>query len=171
MPAGLRHHKCHAPGVAYPYYEENQNNFGMMDKHTTPLRSMAAYAQMIRVVAGSRYLGDLSHNDAAIKRARVFGGFRETVAVVYTGTTKAGCRVRLGVPSLHLRGIDGRSLEPGADGAIPVPDGLTYVWLDRDQFGKRLVTDTPAMNLYRLKRDLVVAPQPARNAWPHRRDH
>lgn len=134
----------------YPYYEENQNNFGMMDKRGTPLRSMGAYVQMIRALAGMGYLGDLKHADPAIQRARVFGDFSQTVAVVYTGKADAGCKVRLGVPTLHLRGVDGRSLDPASDGAIPVPDGLTYVWLDPSQLGDRLVTYTPAMGLYRL---------------------
>jgi len=31
----------------YPFYEENANNFGMMGREGTPLRSMAAYAQCI----------------------------------------------------------------------------------------------------------------------------
>ena len=34
----------------YPFYEENQNNFGMMDRQGTPLRSMAAYARLASVL-------------------------------------------------------------------------------------------------------------------------
>jgi hypothetical protein len=146
----------------YPFYEENDNNFGMMDKRATPLRSFAAYAEMIRALAGTRYLGDLKHPDPAIRRARVFGDNERTVAVLYAGKADAAAKVRLGLPILHLRGIDGRLLKPTPDRAIPLPDGLTYVWLDRNQLGDRLATDTPAMRLYRVKADPVprAAPSP-----------
>jgi hypothetical protein len=60
---------CHGPQIAcsyfpfvYPYYEENTSNFGMLDRRATPLRSLASYAQLIRVLARHRYLGDLRHS-------------------------------------------------------------------------------------------------------------
>ncbi len=145
----------------YPYYDENENNFGMMDRHATPLRSFAAYAQMIRALAGTRYLGDLTDSDKAIHRARVFGDDERTVAVLYTGKADASAKVRLGVPLLHLRGIDGRLLKPAPDGAIPIPDGLTYVWLDRSKVSGRLGTATLAMRLYGLRADPVPRSAPS----------
>ena len=69
----------------YPFYEENSNNFGMTDRRGTPLRSLAAYAQMIRVLANQRYLGDLRQNEPGISRARVFGDDHQTIAVLYSG--------------------------------------------------------------------------------------
>ena len=122
----------------YPYYEENDNNFGMMDKHATPLRSFAAYAQLIRILHGSRYRGDLKVTDTAVQRARVFstdgdlhapGGL---VAVIYTGRRDPQARVKLDVPVVRLEGIDGRLLHSAA-GEISVPDGLAYVWLSQGE--------------------------------------
>ena len=80
-----------------PYYEENDNNFGMLDKQGTPLRSFCGYAQMIQALAFTEYVGDLkidkslkiANADAMppILRARVFrkssGG--PFVVVLYTG--------------------------------------------------------------------------------------
>ena len=126
----------------YPYYEENDNNFGMMDKHATPLRSLAAYAQSIRILHGSRYGGDLKVADKAIQRARVFSteGDRHApgglVAVIYTGRRDPQARVKLNVPVVCLEGIDGRLLSPVAD-EISVPDGLAYAWLSQGESESR----------------------------------
>ena len=72
----------------YPFYEENENNFGMLDRWGTPLRSFAAYAQAARALGGKQYLGDLRLGESA-PAARVFGDQRETVAVLTAaaGTT------------------------------------------------------------------------------------
>ncbi len=67
----------------YPYYDEGPNNFGMMDKRGTPLRSMAAYAQLIRVLAGLQYQGDLNRKPAEILRPRVWKGQRVDHRFVY----------------------------------------------------------------------------------------
>jgi len=137
----------HFPFV-YPYYEERANNFGMMGNRGTALRSMAAYAQMVRALAHTRYLGDLACDDTIVQRARVFGDERQTVVVLYTAQVEAERVVALGVPTLRAEGIDGRPLEIAQDGAARVPDGLAYVWLDRARLGDRLQTDTGAMRLY-----------------------
>jgi len=134
----------------YPFYEERDNNFGMMGRRATPLRSMAAYARLASLLANKRYLGDLRCDDAAVQRARVFGDDRETIAVVYTGAPNADAKLNLDVPALGVEGIDGRTLEAAEDGAVPVPDGLAYVWLDREKLGDRLEKDTPAMCLWSI---------------------
>jgi len=131
----------------YPYYVEGKNNFGMMDRQATPLRSIAAYAQMIRALAGKRYLGDLRHQDPGIQRARLFGDQRRAVAVLYTGKTEAA-RVKIDLPAERIEAIDGRRISPGSDGTLAIPDGLVYVWLDRGKLGERLAADTPAMRLH-----------------------
>jgi hypothetical protein len=143
----------HFPFV-YPYYEENQNNFGMMDRRGTPLRSMAAYAQMAARLAHKPYLGDLRCDDPRVVRARLFGDGRETLAVLYTGKPDAAAGAKLGVPALRAEGIDGRKLEIAANGAVPVPDGLSYVWLDRGKLGDRLQTDTAAAKLRAIAQQL-----------------
>jgi len=148
----------HFPFV-YPYYDERTSNFGMMGKRGTPLRSMAAYAQMVRTLAHTRYLGDLAIGDKGVQRARVFGSDEETVAVLYTGKPEATRVVPLGIPIRRIEGIDGRPLQVGQDGAARVPDGMAYVWLDRGRLGDRLRTDTPAMQLYRVAQQ--PAPKPA----------
>ncbi len=148
--------EARAGGVAryfafvYPFYEERDNNFGLMGRRGTPLRSMAAYARLASLLAEKRYLGDLACDDAAVQRARVFGDRRETVAVLYTGRPDAKAKVTLGMPVLRIEGIDGRGLEAARDGSLSVPDGLVYVWLDRKKLGDRLRTDTLTMRLWQV---------------------
>ena len=133
----------------YPFYEERGNNFGMMGRQATPLRSMAAYARLTRLLAHKRYLGDLRPgSDGATGRlARVFGDDRETVAVLYTGQADPEAKWELGLAIERAEGIDGRVLEVADDGPVPVPDGLVYVWLDPKKLGDRLQTDTSAARL------------------------
>jgi hypothetical protein len=135
----------------YPFYEENDNNFGMTGREGTPLRSMAAYTAAARRLASRRYLGDFQTDDPAVRRARVFGqaastATDEVVLVLYTGKVDAARTVALGIPILRIEGIDGRELK-SSDGVIPVPDGLSYVWLDRVALASRLRPDTPAAKL------------------------
>lgn len=132
----------------YPFYEENENNFGMTDRQGTPLRSMAAYARLASVLARKQYLGDLKCDDGTVQGVRVFADDRETVAVFYTGKPKADAKIPLPVPVLRSEGIDGRRLTAAENTTLPVPDGLTYVWLDRSRLGDRLLTDTSAMRLW-----------------------
>ena len=141
----------------YPYYNENQNNFGMMDAHATPLRAMAAYAQAARALAGKRYLGDLRCDDPQVKRARVFGDDRQVVAVIYTGRVDPQAAMKLPLPAVHIEGIDGRRLDSAT---MAVPDGLAYMELDRRQLDGQLDADTLAMRLTRA----AAAPPPARQS-------
>lgn len=111
---------------------------------------MAAYVQLVSLLSHKRYLGDLKCDDAAVQRARVFGDDRETVAVLYTARPDANVKVKLDLPVVRIEGIDGRALEAAGDGTVAVPDGLSYVWLDRAKLGERLRTDTPAMRLWAI---------------------
>ena len=147
----------HFPFV-YPYYEERESNFGMMGKDATPLRSMAAYVQLVTALSGKQYLGDLTCDDNSIQLARVFTDDKETVAVLYTGVPKPDKKVGIDLPVTQITGIDGRPIDLAADGSIPVPDGLVYVCLDRAQIGERLKTNTRAMQL--LSHAIQPAPKP-----------
>ncbi|MHC4403209.1 MAG: hypothetical protein ACYTG0_26405 [Planctomycetota bacterium] len=143
----------------YPFYEERDNNFGLMGRHGTPLRSMAAYAWLTSLLANTRYLGDLKRDDETIQRARVFGDDRRAVAVLYTGRPDREAKLKLDLPVLRAEGIDGRNLEPSDDGTVPVPDGLVYVWLDRGTLGDRLETETRAMELWTAARRKAPRPE------------
>lgn len=144
----------------YPFYEENESNFGMMDRHGTPLRSLAAYARAAAVLRHKRYAGDLRCADPSLKRARVFTDGRETVAVLYTAASTGAGSVQLGVPVQRLEGIDGRALQSATDGSVPLGDGLAYAWLDGSSLGERLQTKTTAAQLWALAQQPAAAPQP-----------
>jgi hypothetical protein len=144
----------------YPFYEEREWNFGMMDRAGTPLRSMAAYAQAARVLAHKRYVGDLALDHEAVRRARVFASERETVAVLYTGKLDGDARVPLALPVQRIEAIDGRRLERSQDGAIPLADGLVYVWLDGQRTADRIRRETPAMSLQEVSRKTPPSPGP-----------
>lgn len=132
----------------YPYYEERESNFGMMGREATPLRSMAAYVQLVTALSYKRYLGDLKCDDAKVQRARVFADGEDVLVVVYTGRPDGDAALRFDLPALAVAGIDGRQIRPTEDGSIPIPDGLVYVRLDRERLVERLHTDTRAMQLH-----------------------
>ncbi len=145
----------------YPYYDENTNNFGMMDRRGVPLRSMAAYVRLVGVLAGKSYLGDLKCGDAAVRRARAFGDGKDTVVVLYTGKPGASVVVQLPLPARRVEGIDGRPLAI-VGGKTPVPDGLSYLWIDGKSLPEHLKTDTLAMRLSSMARpSLPCRPEPS----------
>jgi len=136
----------------YTFYEEGGiKNFGMLGREVTPLRSMAAYAFAIQALAHRQYLGDLETGSTAIKLAPVFaGGAGENLIVLYTGKPDPAATVKLGLPVLRAAGIDGRTLAVSPDGAVPLVDGMCYVWADAAMSARHLQTHTPARELYAL---------------------
>ena len=129
----------------YPYYEENENNFGIMDKFGTPTRAFAAYAQSIRMLADTEYLGDLKIDDPAVFRARVFAKGNEAVLVLCSG--KLTERKIVTVPGKVL----GVVLATGEETETITLDSecMIYVRLERKSIESLLNTETAAMKLYR----------------------
>ena len=136
----------HYPFV-YPFYEESDKAFGMMGKEQSPQRSMAAYAQAVRVLSHRRYAGDLILEDAAALRARVFTNNDDALIVLYTGAVKVDALLSLPVKPDALAGIDGRPLSLTAAGAVPIPDGLTYAWVKEPALQRKMNTRTLAATL------------------------
>lgn len=140
-----------------PYYEENDNNFGMLDRSGTPLRSFAGYAQMIRTLAHTDYLGDLkpecyelvdAESRSNIQRARVFKkASGEAILVLYTGEMKP-LRLKTRFPVTKIESVLGEPL-PLDKGTMTVTDGLVYVFCD--QIEERMIEkNTEAMRLLTL---------------------
>jgi len=145
----------------YPYFEEGKNNFGMMGREATPLRSFAAYAQMARLLAYHFYIGDLKHKDKGLLQARVFTrGTVWAIVVLYTGRVDPKAAVQIDLPVSRIEGIDGRPLASTASGAIPVPHGLVYVWCELDQALRHVDMNTKAAALRKAAR----GPRPQRAA-------
>ncbi len=117
----------------YPYYEENDNNFGMMDKLGTPTRSFAAYAQSIRMLAGTVYAGDWTTDEPAILRARTFSKTEnETVLVLYTGKLETPKNWPLPANVRSVESATGEPIAVGPDGTIPLAsESLVYVVLEQ----------------------------------------
>lgn len=141
---------CHFPFV-YVYYEEGKKNFGMMGREVTPLRSMAAYAVSISLLANKDYLGDVKGLNKSVKLARVFGNknSNECLVMLYTGKVTPDANLNFPGNVIKTSGIDGRPLE-AIGNKVPIPDGLTYVWTDLKSLGSNLKTDTTAARLYAL---------------------
>ncbi len=144
----------------FVYYEEKINNFGMMGKEDTPLRSMAAYAQLIRVLAGTEYVGDLAFGEE-LKRVRVFRQGEEAVVVYYNAQPVGEAKLTPAAPVRRAAGLDGRALAPDAEGKISLADGLTYVWYQWSDLAGQVKSDTEAMPLYRAGHGQPPARQPA----------
>lgn len=149
----------------YVYYlQSDKDDFGMLARNDTPRRSLAAYAQMSRLVANAAYIGDLSVNDPRISVARVFQlDEKNALALILTDRVDSTALVRLPVTAQEVRGIDGRILERTAETVVPVPDGLSYVKINMEDLKKSLVRNTRAMKLWEISRrqaNKIKAPSP-----------
>lgn len=148
----------------YVYYEEGQKNFGMMGREAAPLRSMAAYAACAQILSQKQYIGDIRGLGSSVKLARVFGNSSdaECVAVIYTGTVAPNATIPFPIKVARVAGADGRTLAFG-NHALPVPDGLAYVWVKRANLAGKLNAETRAMQLYQIGRHPLA---PERRASP-----
>lgn len=132
--------------------------FGIMNYNGSPRHLMAGFVQAAHALSHRPYIGDLRHEIDTLKLARVFGGPDDAAAVVlFTGRTDSAQTLKLDLPTQRIEGVDGRVLKTGADGTIPIPDGLVYVYVKRADLASRLAADTPAMRLWKLSRQ---APPP-----------
>lgn len=148
----------------YPEYSERSGSrhYGMLDSRGTPLRTLAATAQVAHMLSGAKYLGDLPLGDMQnVSRLRVFSHpAKEGLAIVvaYTGEVAAGRTFAFPYAVALARGLDGRQLKIERTGAAPIPDGLVYLEVERDALAKDLVRDTEAMRLTRLAEGESPAP-------------
>lgn len=141
-----------------PFFQENNNNFGMMDYHATPLRSLAAYMFSVRQLAHKNYVGDWPSLPANAMICRVFQGPSGAVAVIYTGDIEEQTVPVADMPATGAWTIDGRPLAIDA-GAIRFAGGMAYVVLDAVKLNiAALNMATPAMALRR--ETLSYQPQP-----------
>jgi hypothetical protein len=127
-----------------PFYPEGRNNFSMTAPDGTPLRSLAAYSQVARRLAGLAYRGDLDLPGA--RSARVFADQTRAVAVVWLADAAKG-RLAAGVPVRSAHGLDGRVLAL-ADGGWSAPEGACLLELDPAALAQ-VRGDGPAMALWR----------------------
>ncbi|MBS1370313.1 MAG: hypothetical protein HPZ91_10200 [Lentisphaeria bacterium] len=144
-----------ACGIAryYPFvmqfFQENDNNFGMLDYYGTPLRSMHAYAFASNLLSGLEYRGDLKRNPDGLLPTRVFSDGSRAVAVFYAGKDVSGRRtVSLdGLPEGRGYGIDGAEL--GTDGgALSFRGGMAYWSFPADGLAPGMLTaETRPMKL------------------------
>lgn len=139
----------------FPYYEEREHNFGMMSRDYTPLRSIAAYAQFVRVMAHREYLGDLPlPKTGNWTHARVFSPSssgsaslsdaekKALVAVLYAPDI-APRTLALPCPILRAERVTGEVLpvDPQTN-SLGSPDGFVYVWIAEAEARKFLNTQT-----------------------------
>lgn len=150
----------------YPEYSERSGSrhYGMLDARGTPLRTLAATAQVAHALSGTAYLGDLPlENIRGAKRLRVFShpGREDAVIVVaYTGDVDAGRSLGFPYAVIAARGVDGRMLATGQAGGVPAPDGIVYLEVEREAVMRDLIRDTEAMRLYTLAREGSPPPPP-----------
>ncbi len=130
----------------YPFYEENDNNFGMSDRSNAPLRSIVGYAQSIRRLAGKDCVGEwaLDGENAevgrngegltAVQRSFVFADptTGERVAVLYSPTRAPGRTAKTPLAPTFVERITGETVAPNADGAFDFADGFLFVGIPKD---------------------------------------
>lgn len=110
-----------------PFFQENDNNFGMLDYYGTPLRSVHSYLFGAGLLAGLRYAGDWKNVPAGLKSVRVFTGGGKAVAVLYAGPDAIANRsvAIKGFPAGKALGIDGAELKP-ENGTLKFTGGMVY---------------------------------------------
>ncbi|MDR0870360.1 MAG: hypothetical protein LBN39_06160 [Planctomycetaceae bacterium] len=133
----------------YPYYDENDNNFGMMDKTGSPCRSMAGYVQLIQTLSGTKYIGDLKTDEPAIQRARLFKNAKnETVAVLYTTALNEPKQYQIPGKVKYIEALTGEPLNL-TDSKLKLESArLYYVHFDGDVPANFVQKDTAAMKIY-----------------------
>ncbi|MCX7009191.1 MAG: hypothetical protein NTY53_18420, partial [Kiritimatiellaeota bacterium] len=150
------------PFVLTFYEEGGSKSFSMFGREVTPLRSFAAYAWCAATLSGRDYCGDLRTDDAHVRLARVFAGKDGAyVAVLYSDKLDPKLSVRLPVAPSRITGADGRELQVTADGTVPMPDALGYVWFAGEPPAGALIRDTPAARLLATSRQAVPMRSPA----------
>jgi hypothetical protein len=112
----------------YPYYEENGKNFGMSGRERTPLRSLAAYEQVAKVLSGARAISAF-HSLPGNGFGVLFETPKGVVMVMYeTRSSDDTAEFSFPFPVLKVEGIDGRLLKT-VNGKLPLTDGLVYAWI------------------------------------------
>lgn len=150
----------------FPYYDERESNFGMMDRNLSPMRSLGGYAQLIRVLSHQEYLGDLPvpEDFPAISRCRVFGNPKnsEVVVICYTQDVDKVWELPLPVPCRRAERFSGESLVV-ENNIVPVQDGLVYAWLSRSEVEPFL---NPDARIVKMLRESTRQPSGRRKASP-----
>lgn len=137
-----------------PFYEEGGvKSFSMIGKDLTALRSMAAYAQQVRVMSHQQYVGDLPLRVGKGVTAMTFAGDAGPLLVVLTADTLDATPVALPIKPLRVEAVDGRSCEPMLQWSIT--DGIAYAWIDRAAGMSLLKTDTTAMQQQKMAKTSV----------------
>ncbi|MDO4575272.1 MAG: glycosyl hydrolase [Planctomycetia bacterium] len=147
----------------YPYYEERQNNFGMMSKDGTPLRSMAAYAVMIEELSKAAYVGDLKLSETESRWVLLFenpASPEDLTLVVYT-RQKAGENVMtLPFAVRSARRLTGEML-PVEGNTVRYADSLIYLRAARAEVEKYRNTETWMAAIRKSRSETTLANVPA----------
>ncbi len=116
----------------YVFYEENDNNFGMSDKNSAPLRSIAGYARMIYLLSGKDCIGNwkVDGSDAAWLFVDRENG--EQIAVVYASERKKGRVVKLPCKPVFAERVTGEHVGSSDSNELDFSDGLLFVKLPYD---------------------------------------
>ncbi len=118
------------------FFQENNSNFGMMDYHRTPLRSLHSYAFAADLLAGKEYVGDPAIPSPDLAWEHLFVGDGEGVVVFYAGKdSHLGSQARAEIsrfPAGQGFSLTGEAL--GSQGEfLPLPEGLAYWVFPADQ--------------------------------------
>ena len=143
---------------ALKYFPENNYNFGMVDQAWTPHRSLAAYLNSIRELAGFDYIGDAANLPDGVKIMRIFSDGVTVKAIPYTGKDEAIIVDFAALPVLAAYSPDGRQL-PLNGKKLEINGGFAYITLDAKQLSGQINADTTAMRLLRQAKKYQPVPR------------
>ena len=143
----------------FQFYEENANNFGMMDRNHTPMRSLAGYLNLADLLPHYRYAGDLTLKTGG-KLNRVFLNGNKAIIAVYTGDQRTAIKLPDALKINAVKGIDGRELPLKSE--YIERDGLLYLFATKQAVLPYLNTDTEAARLLALAESYRPVPRVAK---------
>jgi len=138
------------------FYNEPPKSYGLLGKEKTPLRSLSAYINCTSILSGYDYTGDLINKDPKVKISRIFTSNKSNsplIVVLYTGELNPGASVKFNGTAKKIIGIDGRELSLDKNNRVPIPDGLTYVFIDPENAAQIINKNTLASKLLLINKN------------------
>lgn len=140
-------------------YDEINKNFGLFDRHHTPLRIFASYANACNLLSGWEYIGDVAEMGRAFSKADE--GDAIVTVVCKQNKFKAIPRWLL-TKDATLIGPDGKILSKGLNKDTQLGseagDSIYFIRVPRKHIAKHLNANTEAMRLLNIARNYQ--PQP-----------
>lgn len=108
------------------FHSEGRGNFGLLDFHSTPLRSLAGYFFCVRILSGKEYIGSTTVAPEGERRMLFFSDDEENIVVILTGNHEIE---KIDISTLNasvLYAADGSRMNANKSNTYYVSGGIAY---------------------------------------------